>query len=144
MKPGIASFLECHRIAVVGVSRTSGFANVALKELRERGYEAFPVNEVADAFEGEPCYHSVAQVPGPVDGVLCVVPPAEAVRVVEDCARAGVKRLWLQRGSESDEAVARARAAGIEPVAGACILMYARPRGIHRFHALVERALGRL
>jgi uncharacterized protein len=129
---------------VVGVSRTKGFANTAMRELRRRGYEAFPVNEVADRVEGEPCYHSVAQVPGPVDGVLCVVPPAEAVRVVDDCIRAGVLRLWLQQGSESEAAVARARAAGLSVVHGECILMYARPHGIHRFHAFVERMRGRL
>lgn len=144
MKAGVDTFLESHRIAVVGVSRTHGFANTAMKELRARGYEVYPVNEVADVVEGEPCYHSVAQVPGAVDGVLCVVPPEQAVRVVEDCVRTGVKRVWLQQGSESDAAIARGRQAGLDLVHGACILMYARPKGIHRFHAFVERVRGRL
>lgn len=144
MRLGVEAFLESRRIAIVGVSRTKGFANLAMRELRLRGYQVFPVNEVADRVEGEPCYHSVAQVPGPIDGVLCVVPPAEAVRVVDDCIGAGVKRLWLQQGSESPAAITRAHEAGLVVVHGACILMYAHPHGIHRFHAFVERVRGRL
>jgi predicted CoA-binding protein len=144
MRLGVEAFLESRRIAIVGVSRTRGFANEAMRVLRERGYQVFPVNEVADRVEDEPCYHSVAQVPGPVDGVLCVVPPAEAVRVVDDCIRAGVKRLWLQQGSESPAAIARAEEAGLVVVHGACILMYAHPHGIHRLHAFVDRVRGRL
>jgi len=144
MRAGVRSFLEENRIAVVGVSRTVGFANTAMKELRARGYEIFPVNVVADEIHGEPCYHSVLQVPRPVGAVLCVVPPEQAVQVIDDCARAGIRKVWLQPGSESPAVLEKAASACIEPIHGACILMYARPRGIHRFHAFVERVRGRL
>lgn len=144
MQAGVTSFLEEHRIAVVGVSRTAGFANTAMKELRTAGYEVFPVNVVADVVHGEPCFHSVLQVPRPLGAVLCVVPPEQAEHVVDDCARAGIRKLWLQPGSESPAVLRKAAAAGIDAVHGSCILMYARPRGIHRFHAFVQRVCGRL
>jgi predicted CoA-binding protein len=143
MRSGVQSFLAEKRIAVVGVSRKAGFGNTALKALRAKGFEVFPVNVVADEVEGERCYHSVAQVPRPVGAVLCVVPPAETERVVEDCVKAGIRKVWMQQGSESDAAIRSAEAAGMTVVHHACVLMYARPTGVHRFHGLVERIRGR-
>jgi predicted CoA-binding protein len=144
MRAGVQEFLSEDRIAVVGVSRTSGFGNTALRELRRRGWTVFPVNPAADVVEGEHCYHSVQQIQPPVNAVLCVVPPEQAEHVVDDCVRAGVGRLWLQQGSESAEAIRRAEAAGMTVIHHACVLMYARPRGFHRFHAWWERVAGRL
>jgi len=144
MKPGVESFLEEKRIAVVGVSRKAGFGNVALKALRARGWEVFPVNAAADRVEGEPCFHSVGQVPAPLGAVVCVVPPLQTEQVVADCQQAGIKKIWMQHGSESEAAIRRAEEAGMTVVHHACVLMYARPRGFHRFHAFVERLRGRL
>jgi predicted CoA-binding protein len=36
-----------------------------------------------------------------------------------------VKKIWLQQGSQSQETVKAAREAGVQPVEGKCILMYA-------------------
>jgi predicted CoA-binding protein len=143
MKPGIESFLDEKRIAVVGVSRTKGFGNVALKVLRARGWQAYPVNAAADLVDGEPCFHSVGQVPGGVGAVVCVVPPLQTEQVVADCQQAGIRKIWMQQGSESEAAIQRAEKAGMTVVHHACVLMYARPAGFHRFHAFVERLRGR-
>jgi uncharacterized protein len=134
MRPGIESFLEQQRIAVVGVSRKKGFGNLALRTLRARGWDVVPVSAAADAVEGERCYHAVADIPERPGAVLAVVPPAQADRVVDDCLAAGVRHLWFQQGSGSPEAVRRAETAGIDVVDGACVLMYAKPAGIHRLH----------
>jgi predicted CoA-binding protein len=143
MRAGVESFLAEKRIAVVGVSRRAGFANTAMKSLRAGGWEVFPVNAVADEVEGEHCWHAVGQVPGPVGAVLCVVPPAETEKVVEDCVRAGIGKVWMQQGSESPAAIRRAEKAGMTVVHHACVLMYAKPAGVHRFHGFVERLRGR-
>jgi predicted CoA-binding protein len=115
-----------------------------MKELRKKGWQVFPVNPAADLVEGEHCYHSVLQVTPPVGAVLCVVPPDQAEHVVDDCLRAGVRKVWLQQGSESEVAIRRAEAAGMTVIHHACVLMYARPRGLHRFHAWCRRLRGRL
>ena len=46
---------------------------------------------------------------------VAVVPPAETKRVVEDCARLGIKHLWMQQGAESDEAVYTERTVEVRP-----------------------------
>lgn len=144
MRPGVDEFLAEKRVAVVGVSRTRGFGNIALRELEARGYQIFPVNAEADAVHGRPCFRRLADIPGPPPAVLAVVPPARTEELVAECARRGVKRLWMQQGAESEAAIRAAEAAGMTVVPGGCILMYAQPRGVHRWHAGWRRLIGRL
>ena len=40
-------------------------------------------------------------LPGPVHGVSIITPPEVTERVVEDAARPGIRRLWMQPGAES-------------------------------------------
>ncbi len=137
-------FLAEKSIAVVGVSRSSGFGNIAFRELKKQGYQVYPVNSLADTVEGEKCYRSLDELPGPVGGVLTVVPKAETQKVVEDCARLGIKKVWLQQGSESPEAIKLCDEKGISAVHHACIMMYAHPKGFHAFHGFVWKVLGKL
>jgi predicted CoA-binding protein len=139
----IESFLRQPAIAVVGVSRTRGFGNSALRALRAKGYRAFPVNAAAEEIGGERCWRSLAELPEPVGAALVVVPPARATEVVADCARQGIRHVWLQQGSESDEAIRAGEEAGLALVHHACVLMYARPRGIHRLHRWIHERRAR-
>lgn len=130
----IESFLGEHRIAVVGVSRTRGFGNSAFRALAARGWDVVPVNAAADVVEGTRCFRRLEDVQPPPGAVLVVTPPAQAVEVVEACARLGLRKVWLQQGAESEAALRAASAHGLALVHHACILMYAAPRGVHRLH----------
>ena len=144
MKPGVEEFLAEKRIAVVGVSRTRGFGNNALRALAGQGYDTFPVNPQTETVEGRKCYRSLSEIPGGVGSVLTVVRPEQTTRVVEECIRLGIKKVWMQQGSESEEAIGAARAGNISVVHHACILMYAQPKSIHRFHRWINKTLGKL
>jgi predicted CoA-binding protein len=144
MRAGVEEILAEERIAVVGVSRQKGFGNLALRTLRERGWQAVPVNARADAVEGERCFHSLSEIPARPGAVLAVVPPAETEKVVDECLRLGVRKIWMQQGAESEAAIARAEQAGMTVVHHACVLMYAKPRGFHRFHAWLTKLAGKL
>jgi predicted CoA-binding protein len=102
-------FVAQRTLALVGVSRTRGFGNTLFRHLKRKGYRVFPVNARADTVEGEPCFRRLDDLPEPVDGVVTVVPPAETKNVVEDCARLGIRHVWMQQGSESDAAVTLCR-----------------------------------
>ena len=144
MNPSIESFLREEAIAVVGVSRTRGFANGALRKLRDTGHRAYPVNASADEVHGERCFRRLDDLPERPGAVLVVVPPSQALEVVRDCARLGLRKVWLQQGSESEEALLTAEAAGIDLVHHDCVLMHASPRGIHRLHRWIEARRGRV
>jgi len=131
LREAAEEFLAQSRIAVAGVSRDSKQpANLVYRRLRDTGHEVFAVNPNAAEVEGAPCYGSVTDIPGGVDGVVVVTPPEAAVTVVEDCASAGVPRVWLHRGmgpgSSSEAAVAACRAHRIAVIPGACPNMFGR------------------
>jgi predicted CoA-binding protein len=122
-------FLSQHRIAVAGVSRdTKQPANLIYRRLRDTGHEVFAVNPNAEDVEGDHCYTSVGMIPNGVDGVVIVTTPQAAETVIADCAAAGIPRVWLHRGigpgSTSHNAVATARANGIDVIPGACPNMF--------------------
>jgi hypothetical protein len=52
--------------------------------------------------------------------------------VARDAAAAGIRHVWLQQGAQSPEIVALCDQLGLETVAGECILMFAKPTGVHR------------
>ena len=144
-RSAIDDFLAQRRIAVVGVTGRSGdFATDVVRELREHGYEVFPVGRSG----ADGSFLSLADVPGPVDGVVVMVGRDDAPGVVEEAAALGVTRVWLfkgvGKGSCSDAGVAAARAHGMTVVEGACPLMFLEPvRSVHRFHRGIRRMTGR-
>jgi uncharacterized protein len=132
------AFLQGRDLAVVGVSSGRGFANEIVKVLADKGWRVQPVGRTATSVEGLAVTRSLDELPRPVDGVVACVPPAATLQVVDDCLRLGIRRLWIQQGAESDEAIARAEAGGLEVVHHACVLMYARATGVHGFHAALQ------
>jgi len=142
----VREFLSERRLALVGASRSgASFGNTVLKELKNKGYEILPVHPEADVVDGMDCRRRLSELPGDVTALVVVVPPTETERVVEDAARVGLKRVWLQQGAESPEAIASCRRHGIDVVHGECILMFAEPAGfIHRVHRWLWGVLGKL
>lgn len=129
LREAAEEFLAQHRIAVAGVSRDERQpANLIFRRLRDTGHEVFAVNPRAELVEGVPSYASVRDIPGGVDGVVVVTPAAASAGVVEDCARAGVRRVWLHRGlgqgSLSDDALQAGRRHGIAVIPGGCPNMF--------------------
>jgi len=142
----IDKFLAERELAVVGVSRSGKkFGNYAYRALRERGYRLFPIHPHAETLEGDRAYVGLDALPERVGGVMVAVPPPEAERVIRAAAAAGMKRVWLQQGSESPEALRLCEEFGIAVVHGQCILMFAEPvRSGHKLHRWIWRLLGKL
>lgn len=145
-KQAVDGFLAQKSLAVVGVSSSgNGFGAAAVRELRTNGYRVFPVHPTAKELDGQPCYASLGALPEAVGGVLTVVPPAQTDVVVREAAAAGIRRVWMQQGSASKDAVAFCREKGIETVHGECILMFlAKGPALHRLHRGLWRLFGKL
>ncbi len=81
-------------VAVVGASRTPGkLGYEILKNIIEAGFqgEVYPVNPKADEIMGLKCYHSVSEVPGPVDLAVVVIPARFVPDAVEEAVENGVR-----------------------------------------------------
>jgi predicted CoA-binding protein len=126
----IESFLAGKRFAVVGASSNrEKYGNKVLRAYLQNGLEAVPVNPAGGEIEGLESYQDLASVPGKIDGVSIITPPAVTEKVVDQAIALGIDHLWMQPGAESDTAIDRAEAAGIDVIAGGpCVLVSLRFR----------------
>lgn len=126
----IQAFLDGDAFAVVGASQDrSKYGNKVLRVYQQNGLTVYPVNPKADEVEGLVCYTDLASLPEPVHGVSIITPPSVTEQVVEDAAAADIRHLWMQPGAESERAVERAEALGMNLIAGGpCILVALRYR----------------
>jgi len=143
----IHDFLAQKRIAMVGVSRSPrDFSVMLFKELVSRGYEVVPVNPRVPEVEGRHCFARVQDIEPAVDGVLLMTSPGVTEVVVNDCAAAGIKRVWMYRaagsGAVSDQAVAFCRERGIAVVPGECPYMFLPHPGLHGVHGFIRKIAG--
>ncbi len=144
----ISDFLAQPRLAFAGASRDSTqFANSVYRELRSHGHTMLPVHPSAASVEGDAAVASASDVALRVDGIVVMLPPAAALRVVREAVDAGVPRVWLHKGvgtsAVSAEAVQYCRDHAVEVVDGACPLMFLEPVArVHRFHRGVRRLRG--
>lgn len=149
-KDAALDFLDQRRIAVAGVSRSSGGehgGNIVYQRLRDRGYEVFAVNPNAEEVEGDPCFPNIGAIPDGVDSVVIATKPSDADQVMQDCVDAGITRVWMHRsmgaGSVSATATALGRDNGITVIDGGCPLMYGSASDFgHRIMGSVLRITG--
>ena len=123
-KSSIENFLSQKNIAVIGVSRNrKKFVNTIYRSLKKKGYNVFPINPNAEKIEGDNCYPDLLSLPEKIDAVVINVPPEETEKVVLKVNKAGIKRVWLQQGSQSEKAINFSQENGIDCVSNECILM---------------------
>ena len=142
----IEKFTACKKIAVAGVSRDSKkFGTAVYKELKAKGYELFPINPNMENLNGDTCYPDLKSLPETVDGLLCVVPPAQTEKLLQEAHQTGINLVWMQQGSSSKAAIHYCKDNNIDEVHGECILMFAEPvASFHEFHRWIWKILGKL
>ena len=144
----VRDFLGQKRFAFIGVARQrKDFSNALFREFRSRGYQPVPVHLVSDFIDGVPCVRSLREIDPPVDSVFLMTPPEVTEVLVQDCAEAGIKRVWMYRaagqGSVSAKAVRFCEEHGIAVVAGECPLMFFPETAlVHRVHGFVRKIAG--
>jgi predicted CoA-binding protein len=117
-------------IAVVGMSdKTWRASNRIGKYLADEGYRVLPVNPALKEVMGMACYADLdaaeaaaRELTGAGIDMVDVFRASENVPpIVDDVIRLGIKYLWLQDEVVHEEAVERARAAGVKCVENDCI-----------------------
>ena len=121
----IQTFLDGTVFAVVGASKDrEKYGNKVLRSYLQADRVAHPVHPREAQIEGRACFASLSDIPGEVDGVSIITPPAISAAVTREALSLGIKRLWFQPGAEHEEAIEEARAAGAMVIAnGPCVLV---------------------
>ncbi|MBI3971917.1 MAG: CoA-binding protein [Chloroflexi bacterium] len=145
----IDGFFAHKRYALVEIDpSTGGFGRAVYDCLVEGGREVILVmvapTEGARQIAGA-VYTSVAEAPGPLDGVVLNVEqdPDRMLREVQAAVGKGVPRIWIENRCEAHEAVEYAVAHGVEVVDNACSLLVLDPHHIHWFHRKVLDLVGK-
>lgn len=119
----VKQFMAKKKFAVIGATdNPQKFGNQIVLNLKRRGYEVYPVNPKLKELAGLRCYPSVKEIPTKVDVVDFVVPPEVTRKVVRQCKELGLKNIWLQPCSESDEIISYCRTHGMKVVHDVCVM----------------------
>jgi predicted CoA-binding protein len=126
----IRAFLDkCNVFAVVGASRDpQKYGHQVYRDLKSAGYKVYPVNPSAQEVLGDKCYPDLKELPEKPDVVVTVVPPQVTEQVVRACKELGIRRVWMQPGSESEEAVKYCKENGLEVIYNMCIMVERKRR----------------
>jgi uncharacterized protein len=122
-------------IAVVGMSDKSWRASYNVgRYLATQGYRVLPVNPALTEIAGLPCYpdldaaqaaalkeSDLAQIAQGIDLVDVFRASEHVPAIVDDVIRLRIPYLWLQDEVVHEEAIARARTAGVKCVENDCI-----------------------
>src|SRR4030042_2499316 len=101
MQDLIKEFMAQKRFAVVGATdNAEKYGHQIFKNLKNRGYEVYPVNPRVKELEGIRCYPSLADIPVKVDVVDFVVPPNVTEEILKKCKELRLSCVWLQRSEE--------------------------------------------
>jgi predicted CoA-binding protein len=124
----IESFLDKGNVfAVVGVSRDPAkYGHQVYKDLRSAGYKVYAINPNVSEVLGDRCYPSLEALPAKPDVVVIVAPPKVTEAVVKSCKKLGIKKVWMQPGSESEAVVNFCRENGIDVIYGVCVMIERR------------------
>ncbi len=146
MNPLIDRFVSSKKIAVVGMSRSGKkFGNIVGKELKNKGYEIFPIHPEVQEIDGLTCYPDLKSLKNKVDGVWISTSPQNIPPVLEDAAEIGIENIWLQQGAWSKEVQQTIDRLNLPVVSKKCIMMYAQPvQSVHKFHRTIKGIFGRL
>ena len=142
-EPGLMAEMltQSRTIAVVGMSNKPWRASLNIgRYLVNQGYRVLPVNPAVESVLELKCYpdldaaHAAAleQTGAGIDLVDVFRASEHVPAIVDDVIRIGIRFLWLQDEVIHDEAIARARAAGVQCVQNDCIFRQHAALGIPR------------
>ena len=134
----ITKFLECKRVAFVGVSRNPHhFSRSLWREFLAKGYDPVPVNPQATEIEGRKCFGRVSDIVPPADAALLMTgAPEDTAQALRDCNASDIRNIWIFKSvsdrEEHEEAVEFCRLRGSGVVEGYCPFMFLPHPGL--FH----------
>ena len=121
----IQQFLAQKRFAVVGASADRAkYGNKVFRCYQQHGLHAVPVNPKDAIVEGSRAFSMLSKVPSKIDAVSIITPPKVTESVIDEAGKLGIKHVWMQPGAESPAAIEKAKALGMNVIAGGpCLLV---------------------
>ncbi len=114
-------------IAVVGATdHPTKYGGIIYRDLKAKGFKVYAVNPYRDRVDGDRCWPSVKDLPDKPTIVVLVVPAKRGMRVIDECAEAGIRNIWIQPGAFSPKIEQQLEEGGFAWTAEACVMVRAR------------------
>ena len=124
----IKEFLDKKNIiAVIGVSKDpKKYGNRVFFDLVESGYKVYAVHKDGGKIDEHVRYPNLKSLPEKPDVVNIVVLPNVTEKIVKECKELDIDKVWMQPGSESQEAIDYCNKNDIKVLYGVCIMVEKR------------------
>lgn len=110
--------------AIIGASANNEkYGYKVLKDLHDSDYTVYPVNPKGGEIMGLSVYERLSDIDQKIDVVIFVVPPVITERTLPGVKALGITKVWMQPGSESDEAIKYCEQNDIACTHHACIMV---------------------
>jgi predicted CoA-binding protein len=115
-----------HVVVVLGASpKPTRYSNMAVRQLKAKGYRVIPVHPRADAIGDLPVVHSLGDIDEKVRTLTLYLGPLQSKGQLDGMLALAPERVIFNPGTESPQLASRLEAAGIECL-HACTLVMLR------------------
>jgi predicted CoA-binding protein len=115
---------EDHVVVVLGASpKPTRYSNMAVRQLKAKGYRVIPVHPKADTIGDLPVVHGLGGIEGKVHTLTLYLGPLHSRGQLDDILALAPKRVIFNPGTESPELEARLRSHQIECIRGCTLVM---------------------
>ena len=114
-------------LAVVGATdHPAKYGGIIYRDMKGKGFPVFAVNPNRSTVDGDPCWPTVKDLPEKPTIVVLVVHAEDGLEVLEDCAEAGLRNIWVQPGASSRELRDALDRGDFDWISDACVMVRAR------------------
>ena len=111
-------------IVIIGASpKRERYANKAIRAYLSKGWKVYAVNPkyAGQKIEGVKCYASVLDLPETPDYAGLYVRPEIGERIIQEIARKGIKKVYVNPGTESQRLLELGKELGLELILACAI-----------------------
>jgi len=121
----IKEFLDKKNIfAVIGVSKNpEKYGHKVYQDLKKEGYKVYPINPNANKILGDKCYSKLSELPTTPNVISLVTQPEITNNILKECKKLGINKVWMQPGSENQEAINYCIKNNIKHLENVCIII---------------------
>ena len=118
-------------LAIIGATdHPTKYGGIIYRDMKAKGFPVFAVNPYRDSVDGDPCWARVTDLPETPTIAVFVVPAKRGLEVLEDCAEAGIRNIWVQPGAFSPELGQALQAGDFDWIAEACVMVRSRSAAV--------------
>lgn len=122
MEKNINEFLKLKHFAIFGASdKHESMSYKLVRRLAKKGYRVYPVNPRIAKIDTMRCFGTLDEIPTLPQVIVVMTPPEPSLEVLKSGVGHGVRRFWIQPGSESDDVLTYASENGLVVVHSECL-----------------------